>query len=666
MTAAAEPEVEKTDKTTSNEDDKANTVLDRKLKKLVDSQIDADPEIREALEELSTFFHDNTLRNRRQLRGEIERRSLQINSDFLEGFELVKDSLADVYREVKAMNDACVEMQNQLKATKAKTRDLMEQTNSIQKRSRDLNDNQNMIDTFLRKYQLTREQEGLLVRTLQDSKCLEDGFFESLERAHEIHDDLKRLLAAGKLTKQTTALEVMDQMSHLQESGIQRLYRWTQNIARSSHAQIEDSIVDSGKGRADKNMVNLSMAMKHLSLRPPLFKHVMEDYCASRRSMMVRSFLDALTLGGPHGTPKPIELQAHDPLRYVGDMLAWLHQATPTESDNLKGLLKLVDRVEDQVRDDVMQNSLCDVSEGVCRPLRSRVEQILLSESNCVVLYKLSNLIRFYCNTIESVVPAKSLLIETLKDLDEMAYKQFISVLQANVQQQTGNIAAGNGGTDLDPSQSTSALLMLLRETLSSSSVLEEQQSQLDEIVDTVIVPLQQAIGSAGSTLPTTDRDVYMLNSLYQIHTSLSLFKFNDARLLGMENDMQLHLDTLTSEQTSNLIANLEIQPFVTMVAQAKGRPLSAVKGMEQENVCRFMARFDNFLMAPEVYLMPQIGLLSSSKHRKNIMKRSLQVVSASYKELYEAVMKPENGYVAPAKLITPKTPEQIDLLLQL
>ena len=43
---------------------------------------------------------------------------------------------------------------------------------------------------------------------------------------------------------------------------------------------------------------------------------------------------------GPGGTPRPIELHSHDPLRYVGDMLAWLHQAAASEKEHLQTLLK--------------------------------------------------------------------------------------------------------------------------------------------------------------------------------------------------------------------------------------------------------------------------------------------------------------------------------------
>ncbi len=45
----------------------------------------------DALQTTSTLFTDNTLKNRRNLRRDIERRSLVINRDFLENFRKVKE-----------------------------------------------------------------------------------------------------------------------------------------------------------------------------------------------------------------------------------------------------------------------------------------------------------------------------------------------------------------------------------------------------------------------------------------------------------------------------------------------------------------------------------------------------------------------------------------------
>ena len=37
--------------------------------------------------------------------------------------------------------------------------------------------------------------------------------------------------------------------------------------------------------------------------------------------------------------PRPIDLQAHEPRRYVGDMAAWIHQAVASEDELINTLL---------------------------------------------------------------------------------------------------------------------------------------------------------------------------------------------------------------------------------------------------------------------------------------------------------------------------------------
>jgi hypothetical protein len=71
---------------------------------------------------------------------------------------------------------------------------------------------------------------------------------------------------------------------------------------------------------------------------PAFFRACLEDMANIRRNSVTRAFIDALTRGGPGGTPRPIELQAHDPIRYIGDMLAWIHQAAASEREILEGL----------------------------------------------------------------------------------------------------------------------------------------------------------------------------------------------------------------------------------------------------------------------------------------------------------------------------------------
>jgi conserved oligomeric Golgi complex subunit 6 len=82
----------------------------------------------------------------------------------------------------------------------------------------------------------------------------------------------------------------------------------------------------------------LSQAMSVLKMRPILFKYTLDEYCNSRRNAVVKFFIDSLTRGS--GTTKPIELNSHDPLRYIGDMLACIHLTTASEYEYLRSLFR--------------------------------------------------------------------------------------------------------------------------------------------------------------------------------------------------------------------------------------------------------------------------------------------------------------------------------------
>jgi hypothetical protein len=54
----------------------------------------------------------------------------------------------------------------------------------------------------------------------------------------------------------------------------------------------------------------------------------------SRRIEVTRRFLLVLTAG--HDGQAPLEMKAHDPVSYVGDMLAFCFQACSVEADNVR------------------------------------------------------------------------------------------------------------------------------------------------------------------------------------------------------------------------------------------------------------------------------------------------------------------------------------------
>ncbi|KAM9172144.1 conserved oligomeric Golgi complex subunit 6 isoform 3-T3 [Pangshura tecta] len=578
--------------------------LSRKLHKVLETRLDNDKEMLEALKALSTFFVENSLRTRRNLRGDIERRSLAINEEFVCIFKQVKEELESINEDVQAMSNCCQDMTIRLQAAKEQTQDLMVKTTKLQAENQRLEMKAQVAGAFIGKFQLTPDEMNLL-RGTRDGPITED-FFEALGRVKQIHNDVKILL---RTNQQRTGLEIMEQMALLQETSYERLYRWAQSECRTLTQE-----------SCDISPV-LTQAMEALQDRPVLYKYTLDEFGTARRSAVVRGFIDALTRGGPGGTPRPIEMHSHDPLRYVGDMLAWLHQATASEKEHLEAMLKLVTTqgVEENV-----QEVVGHITEGVCRPLKVRIEQVIVAEPGAVLLYKISNLLKFYHHTISGILGnSAAMLLTTIEEMHLLSKKIFFNSL-----------------------------------SLHASKLMEK-------VLSCVLDPLLQLCTVSASNLGTADMATFMVNSLYMMKTTLALFEFTDKRLEMLQFQIEAHLDTLINEQASCVLTRAGLSCIYKSVQQHKPEqgPLANLPSLDSVSLKAAMVQFDRYLSAPDNLLMPQLNFLLSPTVKEQIIKQSTELVFRAYSDIYAAVMNPANEYKDPETILH-RSPHQVQSLL--
>ncbi|XP_028856282.1 conserved oligomeric Golgi complex subunit 6-like [Denticeps clupeoides] len=625
-----------------------NNPLTRKLKKVLETRLDNDKEMLEALKSLSVFFTENSLRTRRNLRGDIERRSLSINEEFVRIFKDVKEALESVHEDVQAMSTCCEEMTGRLKAAKEQTQDLIVKTNKLQGENHRLEFRAQVVQGFLSKFQLSSEEMATL-RGARDVPVTED-FFKALNRVKNIHEDVKILL---RTNQQTAGLEIMEQMAVLQEASYEILYRWAQNECRGlTHETCDVPPV-------------LTQAMEALQDRPVLYKYTLDEFGTARRCAVVRGFIDALTRGGPGGTPRPIEMHSHDPMRYVGDMLAWLHQATASEKEHLQALLKHVTIPEVEEN---MQDVLSHITEGVCRPLKVRIEQVIVAEPGAVLLYKISNLLKFYHHTISGIVgTSAAALLMTMEEMHVLSKKMFFNSLSLHGSRLMDKVELPP--PDLGPTSSLTQTLALLREVLAShdSSVvpLDARQADFAQVLSCILDPLLQLCTVSASNLGTADMATYMVNSLYVMKTTLALFEFTDKRLEMLEFQIEAHLDTLINEQASYVLTRAGLSYIYSCVQQHNPEqgPLSDLPSMDASSVKAAMMQFDRYLSSPDTLVMPQLNFLLSAAVKEQIFRLSTELVCRAYGEVHAAVTRPTSGYKDTEGLLH-RSPQQVQTLL--
>ncbi|XP_070265237.1 conserved oligomeric Golgi complex subunit 6 isoform X2 [Myotis yumanensis] len=625
-----------------------NNPLSRKLHKILETRLDNDKEMLEALKALSTFFVENSLRTRRNLRGDIERRSLAINEEFVSIFKEVKEELESINEDVQAMSSCCQDMTSRLQAAKEQTQDLIVKTTKLQAESQRLEIRAQVADAFLSKFQLTSDEMSVL-RGTREGPITED-FFKGLGRVKQIHNDVKVLL---RTNQQTAGLEIMEQMALLQETAYERLYRWAQSECRTLTQE-----------SCDISPV-LTQAMEALQDRPVLYKYTLDEFGTARRSTVVRGFIDALTRGGPGGTPRPIEMHSHDPLRYVGDMLAWLHQATASEKEHLEALLK---HVTTQGVEENIQEVVGHITEGVCRPLKVRIEQVIVAEPGAVLLYKISNLLKFYHHTISGIVGnSATTLLTTIEEMHLLSKKIFFNSLSLHASKLMDKVELPP--PDLGPSSALNQTLMLLREVLAShdSSVvpLDARQADFVQVLSCILDPLLQMCTVSASNLGTADMATFMVNSLYMMKTTLALFEFTDRRLEMLQFQIEAHLDTLINEQASYVLTRSGLSYIYNTIQQHKPEQGSLANFPNLDSVAlkAAMVQFDRYLSAPDNLLMPQLNFLLSTTVKEQIIKQSTELVCRAYGEVYTAVMNPVNEYKDPESILH-RSPQQVQTLL--
>lgn len=82
-----------------------------------------------------------------------------------------------------------------------------------------------------------------------------------------------------------------------------------------------------------------------------------------------------------------------------------------------------------------------------------------------------------------------------------------------------------------------------------------------------------------------------------------------DERLERLQAQSDAQIDTLTSEQASSLVANLNLGPIYTILQDKDKGPLSTIAGMEPTNLRNFLVSFNKINLLSYFFQRAEIRL---------------------------------------------------------
>jgi conserved oligomeric Golgi complex subunit 6 len=190
---------------------------------------------------------------------------------------------------------------------------------------------------FVQQYHLSEDDSALLEQyhfpevTTAQSEEEAMAFLNALRKVRKIRHDLhQRFGAAGEdaldsspagvqlsgKAATTTAFQMMEHLSQLQENAYERMYHWLQHYLQvGSHATTahETEFGSNSAHSVDDILQNefVLQVVHTLKFVPAFYNHCIELMASQRRTMVTRKFLLALTVGADDHQP-PIEMKAHD------------------------------------------------------------------------------------------------------------------------------------------------------------------------------------------------------------------------------------------------------------------------------------------------------------------------------------------------------------------
>ena len=473
---------------------------------------------------------------------------------------------------INSLNRCCEDMRQQLTAARQENIPVLEEASTLLVQKQELETKKQLLDAFNKHFIIS--EEDLLVLT-GVTEAVDENFFTILKRVKQIYADCQVLLGTEN---QRLGLELMDQSSRNLNAGYQKLYRWIQKEFKTLN--LDTPQISS----------RIRRALRALAERPTLFQNCLDSFAEAREHVLTEAFYSALTGSSneyDHPMTKPIEFYAHEPLRYVGDMLAWTHSATVSEREALESLFisdgeeirkgfQAGRRAEPWLVGDEAFDGRKALGElvnrniaGIARALRQRIEQVLQNHEDAVLLYKMANLIMFYRVTFVKLLGSDSSLLETLSSLGQSALRQFRTVVSDNVSGIQADVAAPPPDLRIPGflDEALSQLTILLKTHDSSLTPASSRVAEFELVISQALDPFLSICEKIAKQISEPSASVFAANCFLAAKTALSAYDFVQDRVSELTEQLASLTSNLTEYQHAFFLHTSGLHPLLVALA---------------------------------------------------------------------------------------------------
>jgi hypothetical protein len=520
-------------------------------------------------------------------------------------------------------------MKSHIAAANRDTGPVLEEVTSLMSQKNQVEVKQHILGAFKSHFLISEDESTVLTSTAEP---VNEEFFQTLTRVKKIHHDCQVLLGTED---QRLGLEILEQSSKQLNAAFQKLYRWVQREFKT--LDLENPQINASVRRS----------LRVLAERPTLFQSCLDLFAEARENILSDSFYAALT-GSTSDTgnlsTKPIEFQAHDPLRYIGDMLAWAHSATVSEREALEVLfISDGDEIKRSIQaglesdpwlrradgDEIVFDGKKALNQlvsrdltGVARLLRQRTEQVIQSHEDATLAYKIANLIGFYKNTFAKLLGADSEVLELFKSLEDSAMRQFRGNMRDHVASVQSDLAVAPA--DLSPPEFLEEALQMLRVLAksydTSITTVDDEENGFQPVLAETLDPFLGGCENLFKNLPQPDSDIFAINCLLSAKAVLQPYAFTNDRVVEMDDTISEHAANLISYQHTYFVHTSGLDTLVSALSGTTDtaeslKMIPELEAFKPDALISASQQLDEFLPS---------GLIDAAENLKRLRNRNM------------------------------------------
>ncbi|RCI11332.1 hypothetical protein L249_7411 [Ophiocordyceps polyrhachis-furcata BCC 54312] len=609
-------------------------------------------------------------RRRRRIRLDILKDVINTDGAILDNFMRVAKQLSHIQIVLTRLSKGYEEMRSRIERSHCKISPALTDAASLFQQ-------QNLVEAKQRTLVLFRNSfimpDDEIDHLRVNSVPIDERFFMALSRASRICEECHALLG---FENQIIGTELMEQTSRDITAAYHKLYTYVHRELRTLN--LESPVMNSF----------IRQALRTLAERPSLFRQSLEFFVEARERVLTDAFQIALAGGGTsrevNRAFKPIDLVAHDPIRYAGDMFAWVHSTAVTEleavdalfvsrGDEPGGEIESDSGVEPrqfsinaEVGDFLKKWAIGDLVDrdmaGVSRILRQRVEQVIHSNEEAITACKLVVLITFYGVTLQKLVGEKSNLLDGIDNLKRQASRQFRALVKDNVSIHLTELQ--HVPPDLGPPvglHDTLSQLETLMEIYQSSYSARDAENDCTFILSEAFHPCMSACISISTALNHPANSIFIINCNYVAEKVLQSFVFTRREAATLRDEISREADKLITYQTNVFRQSSGLDRLIVRQDVSKDF-------LKQEVLQQVSQRLDNFLPSALVDAMERLDHILDKKLSRQITEaasqqffREFELLEANIEQIDEQITEPTETRL---RSYFPRTAAEIRVLL--